>query len=122
MKTSSAAQRRYSTLSEHTRSAKDLEYEVFLEVTRELSELRAVALTNFEKLVRVLNKNERLWIEIGTQVADADNALEPSLRARLFYLTEFVRLQTGKVLGGTASVNALIETNIAVLRGLKGNT
>ena len=114
------ASRRYSSLSEHTRGAKDLEYEVFLGVTRELSECVAGASEDFPKLARVLNKNERLWIEIGTQVADTDNLLDADLRARLFYLAEFVSQHTSKVLRREAKIGPLLETNIAVLRGLKG--
>lgn len=119
MNSASAAARQYTALGEHTRNAKDLEYEVFLGVTRELSQLNARHSSNFPKLAQVLNKNERLWIEIGTQVADPDNQLDAQLRARLFYLAEFVCLQTSKILNGEAGLSSLIETNVAVLRGLK---
>lgn len=120
MYSAATASRQYSSLSEHTRNAKDLEYEVFLGVTRELSECVANAAKDFPKLAKILNKNERLWIEIGTQVADSDNLLDADLRARLFYLAEFVSLHTSKVLRREADVAPLVETNIAVLRGLKG--
>lgn len=120
MNSAHAAAQRYSSLSEHTRNAKDLEYDVILGVTRDLSSLSANSAGRFSELVKALNKNERLWIEIGTQVADPDNALSADLRARLFYMAEFVRHQTNKVLGGEAGVETLVEVNVAVLRGLKG--
>ncbi len=119
MNSASVAARQYTALGEHTRNAKDLEYEVFLGVTRELSQFAQGDSINFPKLAQALNKNERLWIEIGTQVADPDNQLEASLRARLFYLAEFVCLQTSKILRSEGDVSSLVETNIAVLRGLK---
>lgn len=121
MNSASAAALNYSSLGEHTRSAKDLEYEVFLNVTRKLTKLSAVVPANFAQLVKALNDNERLWIAIGTQVADPMNELSPSLKAQLFYLAEFVSHHTSKVLLGEAGVSALIETNVAVLRGLKGS-
>ena len=120
MNSALAAAQRYSSLSEQTRHPKDLEYEVILEVTRELTAQSGGVATRFSDLVRALNKNERLWIEIGTQVADPDNALDPDLRARLFYMAEFVGHQTSKVLSGEAGIESLVEMNIAVLRGLKG--
>ncbi|WP_085310789.1 flagellar biosynthesis regulator FlaF [Planktotalea arctica] len=120
MNSALVAARRYSSLSEHTRSPKDLEYDVILDVTRELKSHSGAGTTKFSELARALNKNERLWIEIGTQVADPDNALSPDLRARLFYLAQFVGHQTSKVFGGSARVESLVETNVAVLRGLKG--
>lgn len=120
MSSSTIATRRYQSLGEHTRSAKDLEYDVILGVTREMSQNSAKSKTDFPAFVKTLNKNERLWIAIGTQVADPDNQLEPNLRARLFYLAEFVVHQTSQVLKGKAGIESLVETNVAVLRGLKG--
>lgn len=120
MSNASQAARQYNVLGEHTRNAKDLEYEVFLGVTRDLANLNAGQSQDFSKRAQVLNKNERLWIEIATQVADPDNELSADVRARLFYLSEFVRFQTSKVLRAEAGLSSLIETNVAVLRGLKG--
>ena len=120
MNSALAAAQRYSSLSEHTRNPKDLEYDVILGVTRELRSLSANSVGRFSELVKALNKNERLWIEIGTQVADPSNALSADLRARLFYMAEFVSHQTSKVLSGDAGVETLVEVNVAVLRGLKG--
>ncbi len=79
-------------------------------------------LDDIEKVAaeKSLLKNERLWIEIATQVADPDNELSADVRARLFYLSEFVRFKTSKVLRAEAGLSSLIETNVAVLRGLKG--
>ncbi|MEP5152147.1 flagellar biosynthesis regulator FlaF [Planktotalea sp.] len=120
MSSATFATRGYKSLSEQTRSAKDLEYDVILGVTRELRQSSEKSSSDFPAFAKTLNKNERLWIEIGTQVAHPDNALEPNLRARLFYLAEFVGHQTSLVLKGSASIESLIETNVAVLRGLKG--
>jgi len=120
MSTALAAARAYSKNSEQTKSNRDLEYDVFLSITREMKHLQAQTTPAFAKLVDTLNKNERLWTEIGVQVADNDNALPSDLRARLFYMTRFVSHQTSKVLKGDADLESLVDVNIAVLRGLKG--
>jgi flagellar protein FlaF len=120
MNSAHAAARRYTSLSEHTRNAKDLEYEVILGVTRDLTKQGANQAVDFPRFAKTLNKNERLWIEIGTQVADPNNQLDTNLRARLFYMAEFVTHQTSKVLSGETGVESLVEMNVAVLRGLKG--
>lgn len=122
MNSALVAAQRYSSLSEHTRNAKDLEYEVILGVTRELSKHSGPAKSDFPALTVALNKNERLWIEIGAQVADPENLLSANLRARLFYIAKFVTHQTSQVLSGAIGVESLIEMNVAVLRGLKGVT
>lgn len=116
-----SATQRYSSFGAQTRSAKDLEYDVFLKVTRDLSNYAAQATENFPKLAKILNQNERLWLEIGVQVADPNNQLDRALRARLFYLAQFVSHQTTKVLKGSADLQTLIELNFSILRGLKGN-
>lgn len=115
-----AAARQYTALGAHTRSNRDLEYEVILGVTRDMKKAGADPMRDFPRFVAVLNKNERLWTEIGIQVADPENALDKKLRAGLFYMAEFVTHQTGKVLKSQADITSLIEVNVAVLRGLKG--
>lgn len=75
--------------------------------------------THFTTLVRALNRNERLWTEIGVQVADSENQLPQELRAKLFFIAQFVALQTSRILKSEANVASLVEINVAVLRGLK---
>jgi flagellar protein FlaF len=43
------------------------------------------------------------------------------LRARIFYLAEFTRAHTRKVLRRTAGPDALVEINLAVMRGLRAS-
>ncbi|EAR50744.1 flagellar protein FlaF, putative [Oceanicola granulosus HTCC2516] len=57
---------------------------------------------------------------MAAEVADRNNALSEDLRARLFYLSEFVGYQTRKALKGQGGVASLIEVNTAVMRGLTG--
>lgn len=116
-----AAARAYSTNRPHTKSYRDQEYDVFLDVTRDLKRLKAETAPSFPKLVDALNRNERLWTEIGVQVADNANELPKELRASLFYMAEFVSHQTGRLLKNEGDLESLIDVNIAVLRGLKGN-
>lgn len=120
MSIAQAAARAYSGNQPQTKSLRDLEYDVFLGVTRELKRLHANEGPSYPRLVEALNKNEKLWTEIGVQVAQSDNALPKELRANLFYMARFVSHQTDKILKRDADLSSLIDVNVAVLRGLKG--
>jgi flagellar protein FlaF len=56
----------------------------------------------------------------ATQVADNENTLPKEVRARIVYLSEFTTEHSRKVLNRQASVDALIEVNTAIMRGLRG--
>lgn len=115
-----AAARAYSRNQSHTKSNRDLEYDVVLKATRSLKRAKSDAKVPFPKLVAALNQNERLWTEIGVQVASNDNELPKELRAGLFYMSRFVSQQTSRLLKGEGTLDSLIDLNVAVLRGLKG--
>ena len=122
MSKAQSAARAYSAHSVQTKSLRDQEYEVILEVTRQMKRLHSQKTPQFEEVIVALNKNERLWNTIGAQVADDANELPQALRAGLLYMSRFVAVQTGKVLREKSDFASLVEMNIAVLRGLKGAT
>lgn len=120
MSSTQLAMQAYSRHRSQTKSLRDLEYEVLLGSTRELKRLQVQSSPPFPQLAAVLNNNEKIWTEIGVQVAEKDNALPPELRAKLFYLSQFVAHRTAVILRGDSNLESLIDTNLAVLRGLKG--
>jgi flagellar protein FlaF len=65
-----------------------------------------------------LHDNRRLWTRLAADVAEAENGLPESLRARIFYLAEFTAHHSRRVLRGEAGLQPLIDVNTAVMRGL----
>lgn len=108
----------YSPVNAPVRTPQSNEYEAFVRVTRRLNEA-ARADAPFPELARALHENRRLWTFIGTSVADRENGLPADLRARLFYLGEFVEQHSRRVLRGEAAMGVLVEINAAVMRGLR---
>ncbi|TDT73847.1 flagellar protein FlaF [Litoreibacter halocynthiae] len=100
------------------RTNRGIEYEVFARVTRSLTEARNADVTDFPKLVEALHANRQLWNTLAADVADVENALPKMLRAQIFYLAEFVNVHTSKALAGNATVSALLDVNLSVMRGL----
>ncbi|WP_170771591.1 flagellar biosynthesis regulator FlaF [Ruegeria conchae] len=113
------AQRAYAQSAAPTRTPRDTEYEAISKITHRLKSAAARRETDFSAFVQALHENRRLWSVLATDVADADNALPNNLRARIFYLAEFTEQHSSQVLGNKATVEPLLEINMAVLRGLR---
>ncbi len=113
------AQRAYAQSSAPTRTPRDTEYEAISKITHRLKTAAAKKASDFGEFVQALHENRRLWSVLATDVADADNALPNNLRARIFYLAEFTEQHSSQVLGNKATVEPLLEINMAVLRGLR---
>lgn len=114
------AQRAYSAASAPTRTSKSIEYDALARITHRIKSAAQRGPTSFPVLVEALRDNQKIWDIFATEVADKDNPLPTELKARLFYLSEFTRHHTTKILNRSDSVDAIVEVNTSVLRGLRG--
>lgn len=105
MNAQSQAQRRYSDAAAPTRTYKQVEYEALARITHRMQVAERNGQTGFSDLVQALHDNRRLWNVFATEVSDAANPLPQDLKARLFYLAEFIRLHSSKVLTREESQN-----------------
>ena len=112
------AQSAYSNTAAPTRTARGTEYEVFARTTHRLRAASLSQKTSYASFVRALNDNRRLWTLLASDVADQENSLPDELRAQIFYLAEFTIKHTSDILSKKANVDALIEINMSVMRGL----
>lgn len=102
------------------KSPRQIEYQAFARITHALGAAASDAgPAAFPRLAAALHENLKLWTVIATDVALPGNALPNPLRARLFYLAEFTRVHTKKVLSREAEAAPLIEINTTVMRGLR---
>ncbi len=112
------AQAAYAGRAAPTRTERSIEYDAFARVTRLLKNALLPDIP-FGTLAQALHDNRALWIALASDVADPANQLPPTLRAQIFYLAEFTLAQSSKVLAGQAGVQALVDVNMAVMRGLR---
>jgi flagellar protein FlaF len=112
------AQRAYAAGAAPTRTEKGLEYEVIARITYKLRTAAAQKETAFAAFAEALNDNRRLWQLLASDVANDGNQLPAPLRARIFYLAEFTFTHTRKVMARKDDVQALIDINTAIMRGL----
>lgn len=113
------AQNAYSNATRVTGSPRNLEYQVFSQVTGQLN--RALRTGRpFSELAEALHENQRLWTVIALDVVQTGNTLPLSLRGQLASLAKFVRQHTVMVLRRDAEADVLIDINTAIMRGLRG--
>lgn len=111
------AQRAYAQNAAPVRTPRSTEYDAFARITRRLKS--ASTSKSIRTLAPALHENRRLWTLLAADVAGPENGLPAELRARIFYLCQFTEEHSRKVLHGTATADALVEINLAVMRGLR---
>lgn len=104
------------------RSPRSLEYDLLARVTQRLRSGWHARKADFPALAAAIADNRQVWSTLALDVANAGNGLPAPLRAQLFYLYQFTDQHSRKVLAGTASVEVLVDINMAVMRGLRGDT
>lgn len=122
MNTMNFARTAYGQPQAPMRSPRSLEYDLLARVTQRLRTAWEGRKTDFAALAAAVADNRQVWSTLALDVADAGNGLPPPLRAQLFYLYQFTDQHSRKVLAGTASVEVLADINMAVMRGLRGET
>lgn len=112
------AQAAYGTSVRVTRTPRDVEFDVLARVTRRL---RSSAETGapYTDLASAIHDNRSLWSLFAIDLLTPGNGLPADLRDRLLSLARFVDDHSSKVLRDEASVDALVEVNTAVMRGLR---
>nr|WP_254899098.1 flagellar biosynthesis regulator FlaF [Thalassococcus arenae] len=114
------AQQAYAQATTPVRTHRSVEYDLLARATHRIKAAAQKGPAAFPQLVEALSDNRKLWTALAVDVANQENGLPQDLRARIFYLAEFVQHHTGRVLARKAGVRPLLEINAAVLRGLRG--
>ena len=116
------AQAAYAPASPATHTPRDIEYHAFAHVTGLLASARDTAgeIGGTGRLAEAMFENVRLWATLATDVALATNPHPPGLKAQIIGLANFARTHMMKVLAGSETVDALIDVNMAIMKGLRG--
>ncbi|MBV7395353.1 flagellar biosynthesis regulator FlaF [Mameliella sediminis] len=122
MNAQTLAQRAYAQNARSTQTPRGTEYELIAKVTHRIKAAAEAGPRAYPRLVEALYDNQRLWTALAVDVADSENGLPAELRARIFYLAEFVQHHTSQVLSKKARIRPLLEINAAILKGLSGRS
>lgn len=112
----------YGEVTRRTAGEKEIEYALFLQITEALENVLDPETRSLSEWADALNRNQQLWIIIATDLLLPGNALPDELKRSLFFLSEFVRQTSLKVLSGDDGIPDLIEVNKTVMAGLVRQT
>lgn len=110
----------YGAPSAACKSPRSVEYEVMSRITSRLRAARDAKPFVFAALADAMYENRKLWVELAVDLAAPENALPQGLRVQLLGLAQFSLRHTDAVLNGDETPDALIDINLAILRGLSG--
>lgn len=122
MSMTNLAQAAYAPASAATHTPRDVEYHAFAYVTGQLADARdrAHETGGMARLAEALHENVRLWAALAADCASEGNQLPVPLRAQIIGLANFARTYMARVLAGGETVDALIDINMAIMKGLRG--
>ncbi|WP_037293188.1 flagellar biosynthesis regulator FlaF [Roseobacter sp. CCS2] len=120
MNVTEQARQAYAPTQVAVRTTRSVEAQLITQITSRLQRLSKMPTPDFPKLMAAIHDNRRMWTTMAVDVADKGNALPKELRAQIFYLAEFTDHHSQQVIRGKADPAALIDINMAVLKGLNG--
>lgn len=100
------------------RTDRDAEYDAFSHVTRLLSDAKTGRLG--PDVILAIHKNNELWAILATDLAQPGNLLPDETRAGLLSLAGFAIRHGHSVLNGSGQIDPLIEINVSMMKGLRG--
>lgn len=102
------------------RAPRDVEYDAFSRVTAALKS----AQTSQDVAVRTaaVHQNNNLWNTLLADLSSSGNGLPMDLRGNLVSLALFSVRHGLKVMSYTAEIDPLIDINLSIMRGLRGET
>ena len=113
-----ATQNGYAATATMMRSTRDAEYGVFSRVTGMLRQAERQGRS--ADTIGAVHKNNELWTILAADLADPGNALPDEVKAGLLSLAGFSIRHGHAVMAGNATTDALIDVNLSVMKGLRG--
>ena len=98
------------------RTGRDIEYDAFSRVTRGLQR----AMHGEGSVSQAAAANVELWSTLATDLADDGNGLPVALRGALLSLAIFSIRHAQAVMTGACQAGPLVEVNLSIMKGLRG--
>jgi flagellar protein FlaF len=106
----------YGKIMRDTESSREIEHRVFEQITTALEDAEHPD-AHFTSRIAAMHRNRELWLTLTCDLANDDNELPASLRARLISLGIWVMKETQRLMRTPASLANLIEVNRSIIRG-----
>lgn len=96
---------------------KEIEYQVFCKVTRELTQARNLD-SSFPAFVQAVHRNRELWSILMNDCVTPENILPGTVKTAVISLSLWVDSYSSKAIQENASLDPLIEVNQTIMKGL----
>ena len=100
------------------KTERDTEYDAFSRITFALR--NAAAGADPHETILAVHKNNELWTILATDLMQPGNNLPDDLKAGLLSLAHFSIRHGHAVRNGSGDISALIDINISIMKGLRG--
>jgi flagellar biosynthesis activator protein FlaF len=110
----------YQQAATRSENPRDMEYRLFVQVTRALMDAAKCDPDDLKGRVDALDWNRRMWAVLGSDCQSPDNQLPPALRASIISLSIWVSKHTSLVIRKQEEIEPLIEINRMIMQGLAG--
>jgi flagellar protein FlaF len=107
----------YGKIIRDTERPRDFEMRIFEQITTALEAADQPG-THFTMRIAAMHRNRELWLTLTSDLMDEGNKLPKSLRASLISLGIWVTNETNRAMQNATSLEALIEVNRSIIRGL----
>lgn len=120
MTAAAIAQSSYRRSSKSTATPRAIECQLLTELTGDLASADKNKAANRPRYIQALSRNLEFWTMLAIDISREGNKLPSELKSQLFYLFEYTRLHTRKILGGDTQLTTdpLVEINRNILSGL----
>lgn len=100
------------------RTERDTEYDVISRVTRMLRQANTEC--RDQDTILAVHKNNELWTILAADLAHPENGLPDEVKAGLLSLAMFSLRHGHAVLSGQGNTQVLIDINMSIMKGLRG--
>ncbi|WP_158442355.1 flagellar biosynthesis regulator FlaF [Paracoccus aminophilus] len=100
-----------------TRTTRNIEHDLFAEITREL--LHARGANNFKASISPIERNSSLWALLIDDLLLPTNNLPAEIKAGILSLGIFSIKSGTKYLSGEGTLDDIIDINIRIMKGLR---
>ncbi|MDQ7263701.1 flagellar biosynthesis regulator FlaF [Paracoccus sp. PS-1] len=104
--------------SQYIRTDRDNEYLAFSRVTQKLQ--KAIEDSDHPPMIEAIYANNQLWTALAADLAHPENGLPAETKAGLLSLAIFSLKQGRRVVEERLSAISLVEINLRVMKGLRG--
>ena len=119
MSLSQLAKQSYKNTQRELTDDKIMELRVFSQITSRMKAADIDAPGGMSALAEALTDNMKLWNILLVDLSMDSNPLPQDLKAQIISLARFTQSHTLKVLGGTATVDVLVDINTAMINGMR---